>query len=117
VGHRVACGDRDGSCYRGAVDGNKLGWPCTYWALGGELLEADIKFDNSSRSWNTNASTSSSGYDPQGVATHEFGPAVGPSHVEDLASGQVMVASTGTYNVGQRHLGRGDQRGLIAVYG
>ena len=101
----------------GPIDGSYLAWACTYWALGGELVEADIKFDNSSRSWNTNASSCSSGYDLQGVATHEFGHAVGLGHVADLTSGQVMVKSTGTCNVGQRHLGRGDQRGLIAVYG
>ncbi|MFC5432960.1 matrixin family metalloprotease [Microbacterium suwonense] len=94
---------------------NWLAMTCTYLLLG-TLVEADIKFDTSSRVWNTNSSSCSAGYDLQGVATHEFGHAVGMNHVAQN-SGQVMAPSTGTCNLSQRQLGRGDQNILRSKYG
>ena len=101
----------------GPVDGSVLAWACTYSDFTGLIHEADIKFDNTSRTWHTATSgCSGSKYDLQGVATHEFGHAFGLEHSAQ-SSGQVMAPTTGTCNTSQRQLGRGDQEGLRNKYG
>ncbi len=103
----------------GAVDGTYLAWACRWTSGTGHLSHADIRFDNSSRSWHTSSSTSGctgSTWDLQGVATHEFGHAVGLNHV-DPSEPQVMNPSLSQCNFTWRQLGRGDQNGLRALYG
>ncbi|MFT4156829.1 MAG: matrixin family metalloprotease [Microbacterium sp.] len=99
----------------GNITGTYLAWTCTYsalWSIG----EADIKFDNSNRTWNTAATGCSGRYDLRGVATHEFGHFFGLKHSAQSA-GQVMAPTTGTCNMANRQLGRGDQEGLRQIYG
>lgn len=103
----------------GAVDGTYLAWACRWTSGSGHLSHADIRFDNSSRSWYTASGTSGcsgSTWDLQGVATHEFGHAVGLNHVA-ADEPQVMNPNLGACNFTWRQLGRGDQNGLRALYG
>ncbi|MFT4280932.1 matrixin family metalloprotease [Microbacterium sp.] len=92
-----------------------LALACTWLGLNG-FVEADIKFDNSSRTWNTANTCTGAKIDLRGVATHEFGHAVGLEHVVQN-SGQVLAPYTSNCNTSQRQLGRGDQEGLRAMYG
>lgn len=97
------------------TDANTLALACTWLGLNG-FVEADIKFDNSSRTWNTANTCTGAKIDRWGVATHEFGHAVGLEHVSQ-DSGQVLAPYTSNCNMSQRQLGRGDQVGLTAMYG
>lgn len=99
----------------GDVSGSTLAWTCTYVGIG-SISEADIKFDNSNRTWNTSTTGCSGRYDLRGVATHEFGHFFGLGHSAQTA-GQVMAPTTGTCNTANRQLGRGDQEGLRKIYG
>ncbi len=92
---------------------------CSWNTIGGYKWEADIKFDNSSRSWFMNSSaTGCTGgrTDLWGAATHEFGHAVGLDHVHQ-SEPQVMNPYLSGCSMVWRQLGRGDQNGLRAHYG
>jgi len=107
-------------------DVNAVGWgalsnlstlavACT-WRRSGYIVKSDIKVDTSSRSWNTSNSCSGNRYDVQGVATHEFGHAIGVGHVFQ-ESQQVMKPASSTCELDQRELGYGDQRNIVLAYG
>lgn len=103
----------------GDLSGNTLARTCSYYnPLSNTQYVADIMFDTSSRSWFVSSSTSgcSNAFDLQGVATHEFGHAVGLGHVADDEP-QVMNPYASVCQTDMRQLGRGDQNGLRAHYG
>lgn len=80
-----------------------------------------ITFDNSpNNNWNWDDGpgngTSSSKVDIQGIATHEFGHALGLGHSGD--GGATMYPSTSTYNsVNIRSINTDDEAGIVAIYG
>jgi hypothetical protein len=98
------------------ISGSELAH-CMYWyygaAWGYEIVEFDINF-NRYYSWST--APSSSQYDIQTVATHEFGHTL---NLEDMysasASGQMMYGYTGAGQV-KRTLGDGDIQGVRIIY-
>lgn len=95
-----------------------VGLTCSWSTLAGYKSEADVRLDNSSRSWwytTDMIGCSGARYDLEAVAIHEFGHAVGIEHVQD--STQVMKKTSYACDAYARHLGRGDQNGLRALYG
>lgn len=103
----------------GDLSGNTLARTCSYYnPISNTQYVADIMFDTSSRSWFISSSTSgcSNAFDLQGVATHEYGHAVGLGHVDETEP-QVMNPYADVCQTDMRQLGRGDQNGLRDHYG
>lgn len=101
----------------GAMSTTSLGVTCSWTVpITGALLEADIK-SNTNYTWFV-ASSGCTGtkYDLQSHAAREFGHAVGLGHVGS-SSQQVMAPVLPPCNMDDRDLGRGDQRGLVDIYG
>jgi hypothetical protein len=86
-----------------------------YSALTGWVIHTDTVYKNGVP-WSTlSGLTGCSGaYDLQGVATHEMGHVYGLNHAGDAT--QVMYASSGYCDTGDRLLGSGDHAGLMAIY-
>ncbi|WP_152364539.1 matrixin family metalloprotease [Microlunatus speluncae] len=104
----------------GALTGPQEKWlalNCTWYTV--YIRHSDTKFDLTGRSWWTGATTSgcSGKWDLQGVATHEFGHALGLDHVHESEPQVMNPGLAGTCNWSWRQLGRGDQNGLRAQYG
>ncbi|SEO19049.1 matrixin family metalloprotease [Cryobacterium luteum] len=100
----------------GALDNSStLAVACT-WRQSSFIVKSDIKFDTSNRSWNTSNSCSGNSFDVSGIATHEFGHAMGLGHVFQ-ESQQVMKPASSPCELDQRALGYGDQRNLVIAYG
>ena len=102
----------------GDLSGTTLAATCT-WRTTGQIVNADIRIDTSSRSWYTGSSTTgcsgSSTYDLQGVMTHEAGHFFGLNHVAQ-STNQVMVPSSFACQTSHRRLGNGDLAGMKARY-
>ncbi len=107
----------------GSLSGTTLAFACTrFRTVSGwkykEIYEADIRFDNTSRSWVTKT-TGCTGekYDLLSVAVHEFGHFVGLNHApEEGGSDLTMSPIIEPCNGGARTLGKGDIRGLEIPY-
>ena len=84
----------------------------TWWNSDSSYVETDTRF-SSAVDWSNSGKT---GYDYRGVATHEFGHAIGLADLEDSPN-LTMAFATGTRNTAQRTLGRGDVLGLRSLYG
>lgn len=119
----TGCGGRDSSNVMGFGDisGGVLARTCWWTGTGTNGTfknEADIMFDNSDRSWHIMFPTSGctpGSYDIQGVALHEALHAVGLGHTSNQT--QVMRETINACDFTWRDMGRGDQNGLIALYG
>lgn len=100
----------------GPLSSGTLAGTCT-WRTSGQIINADIRIDTSSRSWYTGSSVTgcSGAYDLQGVMTHEAGHFFGLNHVA-LATQQVMMPESPTCLTSQRKLGNGDLAGMKARY-
>lgn len=102
----------------GDLSGTTLAATCT-WRTTGQIVNADIRIDTSSRSWYTGSSTAgcsgSSTYDLKGVMTHEAGHFFGLNHVAQ-STNQVMVPSSFACQTSHRRLGNGDLAGMKARY-
>lgn len=112
-------GDLGANPNGGSYLGIACGWTALdAWGYANELSEADIKFDNSSRSWFTSVPSSCSGkYDVASVSVHEFGHVFGLGHVAE-SSYPYMTMSTQSQSCSThaRTLGRGDYNGLYNRY-
>jgi len=103
-------------------DVNTLGWNAAgeNGILGATCRWSSTRFSiafNSSYAWYAGASLSgcSKKYDLGAVAVHEWGHALGLGHYNSFS--QVMNAHTGPCQSYDRLLGRGDIRGVKALYG
>jgi hypothetical protein len=76
------------------------------------FVEVDVRFNNAFN-WQT-SSGCSGGYDLQGVATHEFGHAVGLGHSN--VSGATMYPSVAACDFGTSSLSTDDKNGYNAIY-
>lgn len=101
----------------GNLTGGTLALAC-WRGSGSSISSADIRIDNTSRSWAAPGATcSGSKYDLQGVLTHEFGHFVGLGHTSEHGRGDlVMSPSSGPCDTTQRKLGKGDLLGLLSLY-
>ncbi len=97
----------------GALPANYLTYTCWWVDSWGDNLESDQKYATG-MAWSSSP-TCYSGYDLQGVATHEWGHTYGLTHV-DGSTGQVMKGGSGTCEVSQRTLGHGDMLGIDWLY-
>ncbi len=94
-------------------DGCEGAIACTWtWWNDSTYLETDTRF-SSEVDWSNSGKT---GYDYRGVATHEFGHAIGLADLHDSPN-LTMTFATGARNTAQRTLGRGDVLGLRSLYG
>ena len=98
-----------------SLSGSTLAYT-NWWYEGSTIVEADIRFDNSSRSWHvsSSASVASGKYDLRSVAAHEFGHAFGFDHVLSSPH-QVMFDSFGS-GVERRVKRAGDLYGMQLKY-
>jgi hypothetical protein len=86
---------------------------CTkVWYSVNGAVEADIRFSNQVR-WSNSGAPGA--YDYRAVATHEFGHFIGLSDLHDSPN-LTMSYATQMGSTGPRTLGRGDVRGLRALY-
>ena len=86
---------------------------CTkVWYVGNGTVEGDVRFSNRVRWTNSGAPGA---YDYRAVATHEFGHFIGLSDLRGSPN-LTMAYATRMGNTGPRTLGRGDVRGLRALY-
>jgi hypothetical protein len=76
------------------------------------FVEVDVRFNNSF-TWQT-SSTCTNGYDLAGVATHEFGHAVGLGHTS--VSGATMYPSVASCDFSMSSLANDDKAGYNAIY-
>jgi hypothetical protein len=76
------------------------------------FVEVDVRFNNAF-SWQT-SSGCSGGYDLTGVATHEFGHAVGLGH--STVQGATMYPSIGSCDFSASSLSNDDKSGYSAIY-
>ena len=86
---------------------------CTkVWYTRNGAVEADIRFSDQVR-WSNSGGPGA--YDYRAVATHEFGHFIGLSDLHDSPN-LTMSYATQMGSTGPRTLGRGDVRGLRALY-
>jgi len=76
------------------------------------FVEVDVRFNNAF-TWQT-SSTCTNGYDLAGVATHEFGHAVGLGH--SSVSGATMYPSVASCDFSMSSLANDDKAGYSAIY-
>jgi hypothetical protein len=119
--------DADGNCLspngKNVVDFSTLpvaGRTCSWYAIKSgtdELVEADIRFNRNQR-WTLNPKSGgcSRALDLAGTATHEFGHAFGLSHVSTAHKNLTMTELLPLCSTAPRTLGRGDVKGLRALY-
>lgn len=115
-----------GSCFygdgRNVVDfgyssGLFLAAACTFRAIG-VGVESDVRFNSRYSFFASQAVPRNcrGRFDIEGIATHEFGHTFGLSHVTEPPSGLTMGGAKSLCSRKARTLGRGDVRGLRALY-
>ncbi len=114
------CGGNDGVNVMsfGALPNGVLAITCTYFDYSRRAMNSDIKF-NKGVSWYPAArpSVCHNRFSLRAVATHEFGHAYGLGHVaESLFPWMTMSTNIGPCNNSAASLGRGDVKGLRALY-
>jgi hypothetical protein len=87
------------------------------WSTGGRIIEADVRFDGSTR-WATSAATCHLESMLEAVATHEFGHVFGLGHVSESGHGRLTMSTRldGLCNNQESSLGLGDMLGLEKRY-
>lgn len=120
IGSSGSCGSSDGRSVMdfGPIDGSILGYTCRWWDANGVRVEADVRLDNSSRSWvTTTAGCSGTKYHLGAVTTHELGHYLGLSHVTEYGGNDLTMSPTlGSCNGSASSLGAGDVWGVQAIY-
>ncbi|WP_447943012.1 matrixin family metalloprotease [Microbacterium aurum] len=103
----------------GPLSGNTLGLACTWYTSTGIPVQADVRFDNSARSWvTTTTGCSGTSYDLRSVVTHELGHVLGLGHsAENGGSDLTMSPNITNCNSSARTLGAGDLTGIYVKHG
>lgn len=94
-----------------------LGLACTAWATNNYITSADIRIDNSARTWYAAGEACSSNYEIRAVLTHEFGHLIGIDHATERGRGDLtMSPKFSPCDSSARNLGRGDVLAVAALY-
>ena len=113
------CGSPDGrnEVGFGTLPSGEMALTC-YWSRGKATVEADILFNKADFRWITVVPLACvEEWDLRAVATHEFGHAFGLGHVaEGLHANLTMAPYILPCQSSEARLGRGDVRGLRALY-
>lgn len=113
----VRCGryNRTDTVEFGRLPGRLLGWTCYWWGSNKKMLAFDTRITSRTNVVIDPGRSCRRSYDLQSVATHEFGHAIGLGHVDNP---HLTMHHFAPYcSTAPRTLGRGDVRGLRALYG